>query len=75
MSLGVPLRATAGALLVAAAFSSPLAAQWPAGKGKYWTKLSVFHHSTTEQLRASGEKRPFLNSNGESQSSALFFDA
>ena len=54
---------------------SPLAAHWPAGKGNYWTKVSFFHHSTTEQYRANGDKRPFLNSNARSRSSALFLDA
>lgn len=75
MSLDAPVRAAAAALVAAAVFSSPSAAQWPAGRGNYWTKVSVFHHSTTEQFRASGEKRPFLNSNAESRSSALFVDA
>lgn len=75
MTVGIPFRAAAAVLVAAAAFSSPLTAQWPAGQGKYWTKLSVFYHSTTEQYRASGEKRPFLASNAQSRSSALFFDA
>ncbi len=75
MSLRAPLRSAASALVAAAVLCSPLAAQWPAGQGNYWTKLSIFHQSTTEQFRASGEKRPFLNSNAEARSSALFFDA
>jgi hypothetical protein len=73
--LKAPLSTAAACLIAAAVFSSPLAAQWPAGKGKYWTKLSVFHHRTTEQFRSSGEKRPFLAGNAIARSSAIFIDA
>ena len=75
MRLKAPLSTAAACLIAAAVFSSPLAAQWPAGKGKYWTKLSVFHHRTTEQFRSSGEKRPFLAGNAIARSSAIFIDA
>ena len=74
MSLEASYRTAAAALIAAAVFSSPVAAQWPAGQGQYWTKLSLFDHSTTEQFRANGDKRPFLNPNAESRSRALFFD-
>jgi hypothetical protein len=49
-------------------------AQWPAGAGQYWSKLSVFHHRTTEQFRADGSKKPFINADAESISRAAFLD-
>lgn len=52
----------------------PVEAQWPIGAGGYWAKLSWFHHETTEQFRSSGEKLPFLNTDAESISDALFLD-
>ena len=75
MRLNSPLGTAAVALFAAAVFVSPLAAQWPAGKGKYWTKLSVFPQTATEQYRSSGEKRPFLAANAKARSSAVFIDA
>lgn len=54
---------------------SPSHAQWPAGSGDYWVKLSFLHHRTTEQFRSNGERRPFLGDDAESRSSAVFFDA
>jgi len=72
--LKAPLGTAAACLIAAAVFSSPLAAQWPAGKGQYWAKLSVFHHRTTEQFRSNGEKRPFLAGNAKARSTAIFID-
>jgi Putative MetA-pathway of phenol degradation len=66
-----PWLAVLAALLV---FPGAASAQWPVGQGKYWGKLSFFRHQTTEQFRASGEKKPFINANAESRSSAVFFD-
>jgi len=62
------------AVLAAAAAPAALAAQWPAGQGEGWAKLSAFHHRTTEQFRPDGERRPFLNDEAESVSSAVFLD-
>lgn len=59
------------ALLLAAA---PVSAQWPIGAGGFWAKASWFHHSTTEQFRSTGAKLPFLNTDAESISDALFVD-
>jgi len=54
--------------------SAPASAQWPVGKGNFWGKVSFFHHQTTEQFRADGEKKPFINPNAESISQAVFLD-
>jgi len=59
----------------ALAVSAPaVSAQWAAGRGGYWAKLSAFHHSTDEQFRSNGDKRPFLNADARSRSSAVFLD-
>ena len=64
-----------GVVLVAGAVRpSAVEAQWPVGAGQYWGKLSFFHHQTTEQFRADGAKKPFINSNAESISQAIFLD-
>lgn len=64
------------ALLLALVLCTPAAvgAQWPAGRGGYWAKVSVFRHQTTEQYRADGQRRPFLSSNAVSTSVAVFAD-
>lgn len=54
---------------------TPLAGQWPAGRGGYWIKGSFFHHCTTEEFRSNGEKRQFLNQDAISRSNAFFLDA
>ena len=41
----------------------------PSGRsepGQFWGKISFFHHQTTEQFRADGSKRPFINADAES---------
>lgn len=63
------------ALLAAVTAPAPLAAQWAAGKGGYWAKVSFFHHRTEDQFRSNGDKRPFLAGNARARSSALFLDA
>jgi hypothetical protein len=60
------------ALLIA--LPSNASAQWPVGRGNFWTKVSAFQHQTTEQFRANGEKRPFLNTNADSRAKAVFLD-
>jgi len=55
-------------------FPTPSAAQWPEGHGNWWAKVSAFHHRTTEQFRADGDRRPFLNDDARSVSSAVFLD-
>jgi hypothetical protein len=67
---GSILAALTGLLLLGA----PASAQWPVGTGNFWGKLSFFHHQTTEQFRADGSKKPFINSNAESISQAIFLD-
>jgi len=52
----------------------PASGQWPAGAGNFWGKVSFFHHQTTEQFRADGEKKPFINTGAESISQAIFLD-
>lgn len=54
--------------------AAPVQAQWPIGEGGFWAKLSWFHHQTTEQFRSTGRKLPFLNTDAESVSDALFVD-
>jgi Putative MetA-pathway of phenol degradation len=58
-----------------ACYASPATAQWPAGRGGYWVKVSGFLHQTKDQYRSNGEKLPFLNSNAEATSKAVFVDA
>ena len=67
-----PLVASLAALVLC---SGPASAQWPAGQGGYWGKLSFFSHRTTEEFRANGEQRPFLNNDAVSLSRAVFADA
>ena len=64
----------AGVVLLLLAGPEPVTAQWPVGQGAYWAKISAFHHRTTEEFRASGEKRPFLSDDAVSRSNAVFFD-
>lgn len=52
-----------------------VSAQWAEGQGGYWTKVSVFRHTTEEQFRSNGDVRPFLAANAQSRSTAIFFDA
>ncbi len=63
--------AVLAALLVLSGHAS---AQWPAGRGNYWGKISVFRHQTTEQFRSNGDKRPFINPNAVSRSRAVFLE-
>jgi hypothetical protein len=56
------------------AAAGPASGQWPAGAGNFWGKVSFFHHQTTEQFRADGEKKPFINTGAESISQAIFLD-
>lgn len=67
------LAGPAGVLLLSA--PGALSAQWTEAPGRWWAKLSFFQHSTTEQYRADGEKRPFLTDGAESASRAVFLDA
>lgn len=67
--------AVLGAIIAFGALVQPVDAQWPAGRGSYWAKVSHFRHTTTEGFRSNGDKRPFLASNAESSSSAVFLDA
>ncbi len=56
------------------AVASPAAAQWPAGRGGYWVKTSVYHHRTREQFLYDGSRRDFFQPNAESRSTAFFLD-
>ncbi|MFQ5536707.1 MAG: transporter [Gemmatimonadota bacterium] len=67
--------AAAAALVLMPALPAEVHAQWAAGRGKYWAKLSAFHHQTRDQYRSDGVKRAFLNTDAESRSQALFLDA
>lgn len=63
----------AGTLLLAG--PSSLGAQWPAGTGSGWAKITVMHHSTTERYGPTGLKQRFFSADAESRSTALFLDA
>ncbi len=52
-----------------------VSAQWPAGRGNYWAKVSTFYHQTTESFRSNGDKRTLINAEAENTSKAVFFDA
>ncbi|KPJ75445.1 MAG: hypothetical protein AMS19_13950 [Gemmatimonas sp. SG8_23] len=67
-------RALSAALVGLLAAAVPASGQWPAGAGNFWGKVSFFHHQTTEQFRADGEKKPFINTGAESISQAIFLD-
>lgn len=60
---------------MALAFTAPGAeAQWPAGRGSGWVKLTGFSHGTDTQFDAGGDERRIFGS-GESESRAVFLDA
>ena len=42
-----------------------VSAQWPAGRGNYWAKVSTFYHQTTESFRSNGDKRTLINADAE----------
>lgn len=71
-------RRAGGSLVLAAATAagvgSPAAGQWPAGRGEYWVKASLFHHETRTQYAFDGSTRPFFQPNAESRSNAFFLD-
>lgn len=52
----------------------PASAQWPAGKGNYWAKVSTYYHQTTESFRSNGDKRTLINTDAENTSKAVFVD-
>ena len=68
-------RAWVWALALALLAPGLASAQWPEGRGGYWTKVSLFSHTTEDQFRSNGEVKPFLAANAQSQSLAVFFDA
>lgn len=68
------MRSVGWALAAALLICAPASAQWPIGQGGFWAKASWFHHQTTEQFRSTGEKRPFINTDAQSVSDALFLD-
>lgn len=49
-------------------------AQWPAGQGNYWVKVSTYYHQATESFRPDGEKLPFFNSDAVSTAKAVFVE-
>lgn len=63
-----------GLILAGTAMPVRVAAQWPAGQGEGWAKLSFFSHETSERFDAKGEERLFFTG-GESVSRALYLDA
>lgn len=69
------LRRGAGvALLTLGLAAAEVGAQWPAGRGAGWVKLTGFSHSTDTQFDAAGGERRIFGS-GVSESRAVFLDA